>query len=79
MIKQIYIHDHSGPDYELILKLKNGNYDWIDPIQSVLTNEGILFVDNGRHVYEYILKDIEDFNIREYSSEDIFEYQGGNL
>jgi len=79
MIKQVYTHDYTDPDHELILKRKDGDFDWIDPIQSVWIDNGTLFVDNGRGEYEYQLKDIEDFNIREYNPEDIFDYQGGNL
>lgn len=38
-----------------------------------------LYVDNDHYTYNYLLSDIEDYNIREYSSEGIYDYKGGNL
>ena len=80
MIKQtIYTHDYFDPDHEIIIKLKSDDFDWIDPIDEVWIDNGTLYVDNSRMVYEYKISDIVDYNIREYSSDNIFDYQGGNL
>ncbi len=80
MTKQvIFEEDYVQPEHEIIIKYKTDDFDWIDPLKEVYIEGGVLFVDNGRGVYEYILSEIEDYKIREYSSEDIFDYKGGNL
>ncbi|CAH9014817.1 conserved hypothetical protein [Vibrio phage 501E54-1] len=80
MPKQIiYTKDFDEPDHEIILKLKSDDFDWVDPIQKVYIEDGILTVDNGRGVYDYVVAEIEDYKIREYSPENIFDYKGGNL
>ncbi len=80
MTKQvIYTKDYNEPDHEIIIKGKDDVYDWVDPLQEVYIEYDTLTVNNGCGVYEYILSEIEDYNIREYSSEDIFDYKGGNL
>ena len=71
--------NYSEPDHEIIIKLKSDDFDWIDPITDVWVDNGTLYVDNGHYIYDHLLSDIEDYNIREYSSENIYEYQGGNL
>ena len=75
----IFEEEYFQPDHEIIIKYKTDDFDWIDPLQEVYIEDGVLFVDNGRGVYEYILSEIEDYKIRVYSPEDIFDYKGGNL
>lgn len=80
MTKQIiYEHDYTSPDHEIIIKLKSDDFDWVDPVQEIWYENNTLFVDNGRGIYDYKVKDIEDFNIRPYNPENIFDYKGGNL
>lgn len=80
MTKQIiFTGDFSEPDHEIIIKLKCGAFDWIGPLHDVWIDNGTLYVDNGRGVYDYKISDIVDYNIREYNSENIYDYQGGNL
>ncbi|AGG58018.1 hypothetical protein VPBG_00246 [Vibrio phage helene 12B3] len=80
MTKQtIFTHEFATPDHEIIIKLKSDDFDWIDPIDEVWINNNTLYVDNGRGVYDYKISDIVDYNIREYNSENIYDYQGGNL
>ena len=79
MEKSVYSHDWGEPDHEIIIKNKGDTFDWIDPLQRVWILDGTLFVDNGRGVYEYILSDLVDYNIREYNPDNIYDYQGGNL
>ncbi len=81
MTKQTIFTRESFPDidHEIIIKLKCGAFDWIDPIDEVWIANNTLYVDNGRYTYDHLLSDIEDYNIREYSSENIYDYQGGNL
>ena len=79
MTKQtIFTHEFGTPDHEIIIKLKSDDFDWIDPLTDVWIDNGTLYVDNGHYTYDYLLSDIEDYNIREYSSEGIYDYQGGN-
>lgn len=61
-------------DHEIIIKFKNNKFDWIDPIVTVYEDDGKLVVENGNgHTYDYVLKDIEKYRIRVYSSEDIYD------
>ena len=66
-------------DHEIIIKLKSDDFDWIDPITDVWIDNDTLYVDNGHYTYNHLLSDIVDYNIREYNSENIYDYQGGNL
>ena len=81
MTKQTIFTCESFPDidHEIIIKLKSDDFDWIDPLTDVWVDNDTLYVDNGHYAYDYLLSDIEDYNIREYSSENIYDYQGGNL
>lgn len=80
MTKQtIFTHEYLNPDHEIIIKLKSEDFDWCDPIDEVWIDNNTLYVDNGLGVYDYKLTDIVDYNIRPYSPDNIFDYQGGNL
>lgn len=80
MSKQvIYEHDHNTPNHEIIIGLKCGALDWIDPIQEVWYEGNTLHVDNGYNIYTHDIEDMIDFKIREYVNENIGDYHGGNL
>lgn len=61
-------------DHEIIIKFKNGRFDWIDPLVTVLEDDEKLVVENERgYTYDYVLNDIEKYRIRVYNSEDIYD------
>ena len=64
-------------DHEIIIKFKDGKFDWIDPLVTVYEDDGKLVVENGNgHTYDYSLDDIGKYRIRVYSSEDIYDVEG---
>jgi len=70
----IFERDDWNTDHEIIIKFKNGKFDWIDPIVTVYEDDGKLVVENERgYTYDYVLDDIEKYRIRVYSSEDIYD------
>lgn len=75
----IYDHNYLDTDHEIILKLRGEVFEWVDPVREIWIDNNTLYVDNGLHTYDYSLPDIIDYNIRPYSCEDIYDYQGGNL
>ena len=64
-------------DHEIIIKFKNDKFDWIDPIVTVYEDDDKLIVENGNgYTYDYVLDDVEEYRIRVYSSEDIYDVEG---
>lgn len=75
MTKQaLFTSDYLQPEHEIIIKFKSDDLEWIDPLEEVWIEEGKLFVSNPYNTYDYKLSDIVDFNIRVYSSENIWDY-----
>lgn len=63
--------------HEIIIKFKNGKFDWIDPIASVYEDDGNLFVEDERgYRYSYSLDNITKYRLRVYSPEDIYNVEG---
>lgn len=63
-------------DHEIIIKFKNGKFDWIDPIVTVYEDDEKLVVENEcGYTYDYLLDDIDKYRIRVYSSEDIYDVE----
>lgn len=65
---------------EFVVKMKNGSYDWIDPVEKVevVTSTGgnatLVVTANTGFVYEYPLEDVANWLVREYDAEHYYPF-----
>lgn len=60
---------------EFVVKMKDGKYDWLDPVESIFEGRGSIIVRTCAG-YDYIfnLKDIDQWMVRQYDAVDIYPF-----
>ncbi len=58
---------------EFVVLYKNGNKDWIDPINEIWEDDYIIYVDNYSKTHEFVKTDIDKWVVRPYNPETTYD------